>query len=242
MWGKRLGIGHGTPPAAWPPAVSGSGSNLQSPANPGETGFVLLLWRRNRLQKCNNWSGATIRAGTPSLQGLAAPRGLVSTSWALGACVRAGQKPLWRSPVSPAGADAPSALEPAAPTLPSPGTQGRDEGPSQPHSEHFRNSGSFPSPFGEDVTESAQKESSGIWGRWRTACRAGLHAGLTPRWSQYPQGRKHLWLHQETGLLSSCTGPPDPTWLQKDKKVSAEARRTGLGASPSPGPNGDFFF
>lgn len=58
------------------------GSNLQSPANPGETGFVLLLWRRNRLKKCKHWSGATIRAGTPPSrisqhpEALSAPPGL----------------------------------------------------------------------------------------------------------------------------------------------------------------------
>lgn len=174
-------------------------------------------------KKCNNWSGATIRAGTPSLQDLAAPRGLVSTSWALGGCVRAGQKPLWGSPVSPAGNDAPSALEPAAPTLPSPGTRGRDEGPSQPHSEHFRNSGSFPSPFGEDVTEPAQKESSGIWGRWRTACRAGLHAGLTPRWSQPPPSVP------KEGSTCGCTRRLDssrPAWGPQTQPGCRRTRRS----------------
>lgn len=35
---------------------------------------------------------------------------------------------------------------------------------------------------------------------------------------------------------------PRPNPAAEDKKVSAKAGGTGLGASPSPGPNGAFFF
>ena len=99
---------------------------------------MLLLLQRKRLRKCNNWPGAKIRAGTPSLRGLALPGGLVSTSgaqdgashrgWGGHGTVSRTETALWGSLVSPVGAGAPSAPEPAAPTLPSPGTQGRDEG------------------------------------------------------------------------------------------------------------------
>ena len=79
----------------------------------------------------------------------------------------------------------------------------------------------------------------------------GLHAGVpkatsyTPRWSRPPPG-----VHRE-GSTCGCTrrldsfvlhGAPRPNPAAEDKKVSAKAGGTGLGASPSPGPNGDFFF